>query len=139
MSRVSKVLHTGKTRTTGGRENGASRSSDGRLDIRFATPGSARIGTNPEQLFAAAWSACFESAIVLAARKRKITLPADVVIDAEVDLNAADDGFFLTTRLNVILPGIDRDTARALIDQAHEICPYSKATRGNIDVAINLV
>jgi osmotically inducible protein OsmC len=139
MSGVSKVLHTGKTRTTGGRENGASRSSDGRLDIRFATPGSARIGTNPEQLFAAAWSACFESAIVLAARKRKITLPADVVIDAEVDLNAADDGFFLTTRLNVILPGIDRDTARALIDQAHEICPYSKATRGNIDVAINLV
>ena len=139
MSRVSKILHSGKTRTTGGRENGASRSSDGRLDIRFATPGSARIGTNPEQLFAAAWSACFESAIVLAARKRKITLPADVVIDAEVDLNAADDGFFLTTRLNVILPGIDRDTARALIDQAHEICPYSKATRGNIDVAINLV
>ena len=139
MSGVSKVLHTGKTRTTGGRENGASRSSDGRLDIRFATPGSARIGTNPEQLFAAAWSACFESAIVLAARKRKIPLPADVVIDAEVDLNAADDGFFLTTRLNVILPGIDRDTARALIDEAHEICPYSKATRGNIDVAINLV
>ena len=139
MSGVSKVLHTGKTRTTGGRENGASRSSDGRLDIRFATPGSARIGTNPEQLFAAAWSACFESAIVLAARKRKITLPADVVIDAEVDLNADDDGSFLTTRLNVILPGIDRDTARALIDQAHEICPYSKATRGNIDVAINLV
>jgi lipoyl-dependent peroxiredoxin len=139
MSGVSKVLHTGKTRTTGGRENGASRSSDGRLDIRFATPGSARIGTNPEQLFAAAWSACFESAIVLAARKRKITLPADVVIDAEVDLNADDDGFFLATRLNVILPGIDRDTARALIDEAHEICPYSKATRGNIDVAINLV
>ena len=139
MSRVSKVLHTGKTRTSGGRENGASRSCDGRLDIRFSTPGSARIGTNPEQLFAAAWSACFESAIVLAARKRKITLPADVVIDAEVDLNADDDGFFLTTRLNVILPGIDRDTARALIDEAHEICPYSKATRGNIDVAINLV
>jgi len=139
MSRIAKVLHTAKTHTTGGRENGVSRSSDGRLDIRLATPGSARIGTNPEQLFAAAWSACFESAIVLAARKRKITLPADVVIDAEVDLNADDDGFFLTTRLNVILPGIDRDTARALIDEAHEICPYSKATRGNIDVAINLV
>jgi Ohr subfamily peroxiredoxin len=139
MSRIAKVLHTAKTHTTGGRENGVSRSSDGRLDIRLATPGSARIGTNPEQLFAAAWSACFESAIVFAARKRKITLPADVVIDAEVDLNADDDGFFLTTRLNVILPGIDRDTARALIDEAHETCPYSKATRGNIDVAINLV
>jgi Ohr subfamily peroxiredoxin len=139
MSRIAKVLHTAKTHTIGGRENGVSRSSDGRLDIRLSTPGSARIGTNPEQLFAAAWSACFESAIVLAARKRKITLPADVVIDAEVDLNTAEDGFFLSTRLNISLPGTDRDTAQALIDEAHKICPYSKATRGNIDVAINLV
>jgi len=139
MSRLSKVLHTGKTRTTGGRENGASRSSDGRLDIRFSTPGSARIGTNPEQLFAAAWSACFESAIGLAARKRKTVLPAGIAIDAEVDLNADDDGYFLSARLNVSLPGLDRDTARALVEEAREICPYSKATRGNMIVAINLV
>jgi osmotically inducible protein OsmC len=139
MSRVSKVLHTGKTRTTGGRENGASRSSDGRLDIRFATPGSARIGTNPEQLFAAAWSACFESAIALAARKRKTVLPAGIAVHAEVDLNVGDVGQFLSARLNISLPGIDRATAQALIDEAHEICPYSKATRRNIDVAINLV
>jgi lipoyl-dependent peroxiredoxin len=139
MSQVPKVLHTAKTHTTGGRENGASRSSDDCLDIRLSTPGSARIGTNPEQLLAAGWSACFESAIALAARRRKTYLPADVAIDAEVDLNVADDGYFLSTRLNVSLPGIDRDTAQALIDEAQEICPYSKATRGNIDVAINLV
>jgi lipoyl-dependent peroxiredoxin len=139
MSRTSKVLHTGKTRTTGGRENGASRSSDGRLDIRFATPGSARIGTNPEQLFAAAWSACFESAIALAARKRKAVLPNGIAVDAEVDLNVADDGHFLSARLNISLSGIDRTTAQALIDEAHEICPYSKATRGNVHVVINLV
>jgi osmotically inducible protein OsmC len=139
MTQIEKVLYTAKTRTTGGRENGASRSSDGCLDVRLATPGSARIGTNPEELFAAGWSACFESAIALAARKRKITLPAEMAIDAEVDLNLADDSYFLSTRLNVSLPGIDRDTAQALIDEAHEICPYSKATRGNIDVAINLV
>jgi lipoyl-dependent peroxiredoxin len=139
MSQIAKVLHTAKTHTTGGRENGASRSYDGRLDIRLSTPGSARIGTNPEDLFAAGWSACFESAIALAARKRKITLPAELAIDAEVDLNVADDSYFLSTRLNVSLPGIDRDIAQALIDEAHEICPYSKATRGNIHVAINLV
>jgi osmotically inducible protein OsmC len=139
MSRVSKVLHTGKTRTSGGRENGVSRSSDGRLDIRFSTPGSARIGTNPEQLFAAAWSACLESAIALAARKRKTALPAGIAVDAEVDLNVADDDRFLSARLNISLPGIDRTTAQALIEEANEICPYSKATRGNIDVAINLI
>jgi lipoyl-dependent peroxiredoxin len=139
MSRASKVLHTGKTRTTGGRENGVSRSSDGRLDIRFSIPGSARIGTNPEQLFAAAWSACFESAIALAARKRKIVLPAATVVEAEVDLNVTDEGHFLSARLNISLPGVDRATAHALISEAHEICPYSKATLGNVDVALNLV
>ncbi|MGB7097189.1 MAG: organic hydroperoxide resistance protein [Xanthobacteraceae bacterium] len=139
MTQIEKVVYTAKTHTTGGRENGASRSSDGRLDIRLSTPGSARIGTNPEQLFAAGWSACFESAIGLAARKRKITLPADVAIDAEVDLDLADGGYFLRARLNVSLPGVEREVAQALVDEAHQICPYSKATRGNIDVAINLV
>jgi lipoyl-dependent peroxiredoxin len=97
------------------------------------------ISTNPEQLFAAGWSACFESAIGLAARKRKIALPADVAIDAEVDLNLADGGYFLRARLCVSLPGVEREVAQALVDEAHQICPYSKATRGNIDVAINLV
>jgi len=132
-------VYTAKTHTTGGRENGTSRSSDGRLDVKLSVPGSARIGTNPEQLLAAGWSACFESAIGLAARKMKIALPADLAIDAEVDLNLADGGYFLRTRLNVSLPGIEREVAQALVDEAHQICPYSKATRGNIDVAINLV
>jgi Ohr subfamily peroxiredoxin len=139
MSQTAKVIYTAKTHTTGGRENGASRSSDGHLDVRLSTPGSARIGTNPEQLFAAGWSACFESAVALVARKRKITLPADVAIDAEVDLHMADSGYFLSARLNVSLPGVDRNIAQALVDEAHDICPYSKATRGNIDVAIKLV
>ncbi len=138
-SQVGKVIYTAKTHTTGGRDNGASRSSDGRLDIRLAAPGAARIGTNPEQLFAAGWSACFESAIGLVAHKMKVTLPADLAIDAEVDLNLADGGYFLGARLNVSLPGVARDIAQALVDGAHQICPYSKATRGNIDVVINLV
>ena len=139
MTQIGKVLYTAKTHTTGGRENGASRSSDGRLDVRLATPDSARIGTNPEQLFAVAWSACFESAIALVARKRKITLPADVVIDAEVDLNLADGGYVISTRLNVSLPGIDRIAAQVLVNEANEVCAYSKATRNNMDVAIKLV
>jgi len=134
-----KVLYTARTRTTGGRENGVSRSSDGRLDVRLSTPGSARIGTNPEQLFAAGWSACFESAIAVAAHKRKIALPTDAAIDAEVDLNLGADGYSLSARLNVSLPGVPRDVAQAIVNDAHQICPYSKATRGNIDVAINLV
>jgi Ohr subfamily peroxiredoxin len=134
-----KVVYTAKTHTRGGRENGASRSSDGRLDIKLSTPGSARIGTNPEQLFAAGWSACFESAIGFAARKRQITLPADVTIDAEVDLNLADGAYFLRARLHVSLPGVEREVAQALVDEADKICPYSKATRGNIDAVISLV
>ena len=139
MTKTEKVLYTAKTRTIGGRENGVSRSSDGRLDVRLSTPGSARIGTNPEELFAAGWSACFESAIALAARNRKITLPADLVIDAEVDLGVADDSYFLRIRFNISLPGVERAAAQALVDEAHQICPYSKATRGNIDIKINLV
>src|ERR1043165_7077146 len=112
MSPAESVLHTAKTHTTGGREHGVARSSDGRLDVRLSAPGSARIGANPEQLFAAGWSACFESAIALAARRRKIALPADVAIDAEVDLNLSDDGYFLAIRLNVSLPGVERAVAQ---------------------------
>src|SRR5262245_15735044 len=99
MSPNDSVLHTAKTHTTGGREHGVSRSSDGQLDVRLSAPGSARIGTNPEQLFAAGWSACLESAIALAARRRKIALPAQVTIDAEVDLKLAEDGYSLSARL----------------------------------------
>ena len=136
MNQVSRVVYTAKTSTTGGRESGASRSSDGVLDIRLSTPGSARIGTNPEQLFAAGWSASF--AIALAARKRNIALPAEVSIDAEVGLNVGGGGNFLSARLMVRLPGLEGNIAKALVDEAEEICPYSKATRGNIEVAIKL-
>jgi lipoyl-dependent peroxiredoxin len=135
---LDKVLYTGKTHTIGGR-NGESRSSDGRLDIKLSPPGSAGLGTNPEQLFAAGWSACFIGAMGRAAGTQKVTLPANLAVDAEVDLGTAGDAFFLQARLNVSLPGLDSTTARAIVDAAHQLCPYSKATRGNIDVEINLV
>ena len=136
---LGKVIYTAKTHTIGGRENGVSRSSDGRLDVKISSPGSSRIGTNPEQLFAAGWSACFESAIGLAARKRRVTL-TEVAIDAEVHLHlAGSDNYSLSARLNVGLPGVGREVAEQLIKDAEQLCPYSKATRGNIDVAINVV
>lgn len=131
------IIYTGKTLTTGGRD-GASRSSDGELEIALSPPGSSRPGTNPEQLFAAGWSACFLGAIGKAASEQKLRLPADAAIDAEVDLALDDGGFSLIARLNVSLPGIDRETAETLTARAHEICPYSKATRGNIAVDINI-
>ncbi|KRD72007.1 organic hydroperoxide resistance protein [Ensifer sp. ENS10] len=138
MSEAEKVLYTGKTHTTGGRD-GASRSDDGRLDVKLSSPGSLRPGTNPEQLFAAGWSACFIGAIGLAAGQMTVALPADLAVDTEVDLRNRDGGYFLQARLNVSLPGVDADVARQLVDTAHQTCPYSKATRGNIDVTINLV
>jgi osmotically inducible protein OsmC len=135
---IDKVLYTGKTHTTGGRE-GQSQSSDGRLDIKLSSPGSSGKGTNPEQLFAAGWSACFIGAMGLAAGKMKIKLPEDLAVDAEVDLGTADGAYFLQARLNVSLPGVARDVAQALVDTAHQTCPYSKLTRGNINVVINIV
>ena len=137
-TQIEKVYYTGKTHTTGGRD-GASRSSDGRLDVKLSSPGTAGSGTNPEQLFAAGWSACFEGAMGLAARKMKLALPADLAIDAEVDLCLVDGQYFLQARLNVSLPGLDPEMARAVVDAAHQTCPYSKATRGNVDVVINVV
>ncbi len=139
MSHIVKVLYTAKTGTTGGREYGASRSSDGLLDIRLSIPGSSRIGTNPEQLFAAAWSASLESAIVRAAHQRKLIFPVGLTIEAEVDLCLADGAYFLQVRLNVKLPGVAREIAQAVVVEAHQTCPYSKAARGDIDVVINLV
>jgi osmotically inducible protein OsmC len=133
-----KVQYTARTHTTGGRA-GASRSDDGRLDIKLSIPGTSGTGTNPEQLFAAGWSACFEGAMGLAARKMKVTLPAETSIDAEVDLCNTDGDYFLQARLNVNLPGLEREVAQALVDAAHQTCPYSEATRGNIDVTINVV
>ena len=138
MSQLEKVIYTGKVHTTGGRD-GAAHSSDGRLEVKLSSPGTSGGGTNPEQLFAAGWSACFMSAVGLAASQRKISLPADRAIDAEVDLGTNEGGYVLRARLNVSLPGLDRDVAQALVDAAHQTCPYSKVTRGNIDVEIHLV
>jgi len=137
MSKIEKVLYTGKTRTSGGRE-GSSRSDDGRLDIKLSSPGSSGAGTNPEQLFAAGWSACFIGAIGAAAAKRRIALPKYLAVVAEVDLGKTGDAYLLQARLNVSLPGLETATAQTLIEEAHQTCPYSKATRGNIDVTIAL-
>jgi Ohr subfamily peroxiredoxin len=131
------LLYTAKVHTTGGRD-GASRSSDGRLDVKLSSPGAPGSGTNPEQLFAPGWSACFISAMALAASKMKISLPADRAVDAEVDLGTTGGGYMLQARLNVSLPGLDREVAQALVDAADQTCPYSKATRGNINVVIKL-
>jgi len=136
-NRIDKVIYTGRTHTTGGR-SGQSRSSDGRLAVDLSVPGSNGAGTNPEQLFAAGWSACFLGALGKAAQAAKVDLPADAAVDAEVDLGLAGEAFFLAARLNVRLPGLDRPTAQSLLETAHQICPYSKATRGNIDVALEL-
>ncbi|KIC93984.1 organic hydroperoxide resistance protein [Flavihumibacter solisilvae] len=132
------VLYTAKTHTTGGR-NGASKSSDGRLDLKLTHPGGKGEGTNPEQLFATGWSACFISALEISAAGAGFKLPAETAIDAEIDLAKYDQGYFLKARMNVSLPGLDRETAFKLIEEAHNTCPYSKLSRGNIDVEFNLI
>jgi len=139
MTQPGKVLYTAKAHTTGGREGGTSRTSDGRLDVKLSVPGTPGNGTNPEQLFAVGWSACFLSAIKHVAAKMKVKLPPDVAIDPEVDLCMGDDGFSLQARLNVSLPGLERQVAQTILDAAEQTCPYSEATRGNINDAINLV
>jgi Ohr subfamily peroxiredoxin len=133
-----KILHTGRTVTTGGREQGVARSSDGLLDIRLSTPGSARMGANPEQLLAVAWSASLESAISDAARRRKVALPVGLAIEAEVDLCLADGACFLKARLDVSLPEVAREVVQALVDEALQACAYSRALRGNIEATIKL-
>jgi osmotically inducible protein OsmC len=137
MPQLDKVIYTGKTRTEGGRD-GTARSSDGRLDIKLSRPGSPGAGTNPEQLLGAGWSACFIGAMGRVANSMKVTLPANVAVDAEIDLGNVDDGFALQARLAISLPGLDREVAQSLVDGAHQLCPYSKATRGNIDVTLTL-
>jgi len=131
------IVYTGKVHTTGGRE-GASRSSDGELDIRLSTPGSTRPGTNPEQLFGAGWSACFLGALGKAATERQLHLPVDAAVDAEIDLALDEEGYSLVARLDVTLPGIGHEVGEALAARAHQLCPYSKATRGNIAVDIHV-
>ena len=134
---LGQVLYTAHTRTTGGRD-GAGKASDGALDVKLSSPGSGKPGTNPEQLFAVGWSACFIGAMGKAAKRMKIALPADAAVDAEVDLVTDDGAYFLRARLEVSLPGLEREVAQALVNAAHETCPYSKATRGNIDVELRV-
>jgi Ohr subfamily peroxiredoxin len=139
---LDKVLYTAHTITTGGRE-GMSRSSDGALQVRLTTPkelgGTASGGTNPEQLFAAAYSACFIGALKAAAAMERVAIPADTSVAADVGIGPIPTGFAIQVQLNISMPGMDRMTAKRLIDAAHEVCPYSNATRGNIDVDLNLV
>jgi len=132
MTATAKVLFTGKTHTTAG-QDGAARSNDGFLDIKLPQPHPAA-----ENLFGVAWSACYLGALGLAAQQRKVKLPADAAVDAEIDLNNAGGSFFLGARLNVSLPGVDREVAQQLVDAAHGICPYSKAVHGNVDVVTTL-
>lgn len=133
-----KTLYTAQVHVTGGRE-GHARSSDGRLDLSLSKPGGPGQGTNPEQLFAAGWSACFEGAMAIAAKAKGVTLPDDLAIDAEVSLRHGDEGYSLAARLNVSVPGLAPDMARQIIEQAHRTCPYSKAIKGNIDALVTLV
>jgi Ohr subfamily peroxiredoxin len=130
MSSAAKLLFTGKTHVT----SGAARSSDGFLDIKLAQPHPAA-----ENLFAAAWSACYLGALGLAAAQRKVKLPSEPSVDTAIDLNNANGAFFLRARLDVSVPGIDRAVAQELIEAAHGICPYSKAVHGNIEVTTTLV
>lgn len=133
------MIYTAKAHTAGGREGGSSRTSDGRLEVKLSVPGTPGTGTNPEQLFAVGWSACFLSAIKIVAARMKVKLPADLAIDAEVDLGTTDGAYLIQARLNVSLPGIARETAQKLVDGAHLECPYSKATHGNINIVTDLI
>lgn len=139
ITQIEKVVYTAKAHTAGGREGGRSRTSDGRLDVKLTVPGTKGDGTNPEQLLAAGWSSCFLSAIKIVAYRMQVKLPPDLAVDAEVDLGTTDGKYFIQARLNVVLPGIDPDTAQQIVDGAHLECPYSKATHGNINVVTTVV
>lgn len=138
---IEKILYRAEATSTGGRE-GTSRSSDGILDVKLTTPkelgGNGLPGTNPEQLFAAGYSACFLGALKFVAGADKVALPADTKITGNVGIGQIPTGFGIEVTLNVDIPGLDRGVAQRLVDKAHIVCPYSNATRGNIDVSITL-
>lgn len=137
-----KLVYTAEVTSTGGRDGGHSRASDGKLEVNLSMPkefgGPGGDGTNPEQLFAAAWSACFLSATKLAARLAKVTLPEDPVITAKIGV-LSGDGYYLNCELNVSLPGLEESVAQKIVEDAHKRCPFSKATKGNVDVVLNIV
>jgi len=140
-TKLDKVLYTAKAHTTGGRE-GRATTDDGLLDVTLQPPkemGGKGGATNPEQLFAAGYSACFIGALKFVAGQKKIAVPADTAVDASVAIGPIPDGFGLAVELAVSLPGMDRAAAQELVDAAHIVCPYSNATRGNIDVTLTVV
>jgi Ohr subfamily peroxiredoxin len=141
MITIDKVLYTAKVHTTGGRD-GRSTSDDGLLDVALTLPksmGGQGSATNPEQLFAAGYSACFIGALRFHFGARKIAYPADATVDAECDVGPAGAGFGLAVRMKISLPGIERETAQSIVDAAHQTCPYSRAVQGNIPVELTLV
>jgi Ohr subfamily peroxiredoxin len=121
-----KVVYAAKAHTTDGRDGGASRTSDGRLDVKLSLPGAAGTGTNPEQLFAVGWSACFTSAIKIIASKKKVRLPPDLAVDAEVDLCTGTDGYSIQARLNVSLPGVDHAIAQEITEGPTKSAPIPR-------------
>ena len=141
VNKIEKVLYTAHATSTGGRD-GTTRTSDGLLDLKLAVPkemGGAGGGVNPEQLFASGYSACFIGALKFVAGAQKIALPADVSINASVGIGQIPQGFGIEVALQVSIPGMDKAAAEALVAKAHEVCPYSNATRGNIEVTITVV
>jgi lipoyl-dependent peroxiredoxin len=140
VTKVEKVIYKANATSTGGRD-GTSKTSDGSLDVKLAVPkemGGAGGGVNPEQLFAAGYSACFLGAMKFVAGSQKIALPADTSINATVGIGQIPAGFGIEVQMVVNVPGMDKAAAQALVDKAHQVCPYSNATRGNIEVSITL-
>ena len=139
---LEKVLYTASAEATGGRD-GRAISSDGVLDVALTTPrelgGAGGEGTNPEQLFAAGYSACFIGAMKVVAGKAKLPMPADASVEGLVGIGPTNGGFGIQAELRISLPGMDEGQANQLIEQAHQVCPYSNATRGNIDVTLTRV
>jgi lipoyl-dependent peroxiredoxin len=139
---LEKVLYTAHATSTGGR-TGTSKSDDGRLTLSLSTPkelgGDGGQGTNPEQLFAAGYSACFIGAMKAVAGKMKVSLPADVSITADVGIGPIPNGFGIQVAMSISIPGMDKAAAEQLVAAAHQVCPYSNATRGNIDVSLTIV
>ncbi|UXZ56119.1 organic hydroperoxide resistance protein [Halomonas sp. 7T] len=136
------IAYRAHATANGGRE-GHAKSSDGALNVQLSTPkelgGAGGEGTNPEQLFAAGYSACFLGALKHVASQEKVTLPEDTQIDGSVGIGAIPTGFGIEVELKISLPGLEKDVAQTLVDKAHIVCPYSNATRGNIDVTLTLV
>ncbi|MGL6019751.1 MAG: organic hydroperoxide resistance protein [Gibbsiella quercinecans] len=138
---IEKIVYQAHAKATGGRD-GRATSSDGVLDVKLGVPkemgGAGGAVTNPEQLFAAGYSACFLGALKFVAAKEKVKIPADAAIEATVGIGEIPNGFGIEVQLDITLPGVERSVAEALVKKAHEVCPYSNATRGNIDVTLNV-